>query len=207
MSISGVKYLEDCPKEPRIPVYLLVGGCFGMIKLLFTFWRNLQVRRHQDVDVILDDHDSDEAFASTTYKTMNVLLFLFLIGWQIAGSFWAAQIWVPHFEQLLHEPSNWCDRNVYMFTVYQIGASYGAMVVFILVLCSLTCWVRCRWDHVTFKHYGISESFHYFNQYKHYTAKYRLLFPLLPAILWLYFLSICHMLSRYIVCECILPLQ
>ncbi|KAL3880585.1 hypothetical protein ACJMK2_032814, partial [Sinanodonta woodiana] len=33
MMSVGVKYLDDCPKEPRIPVYLLVGGCFGAIKL------------------------------------------------------------------------------------------------------------------------------------------------------------------------------
>lgn len=140
----GVKYLEDCPKEPRIPVYLLVGGCFGLLKLLFTFWRNIRARRYQDIEVVFDDHDADDAFASTTYRTMNALLFLFLVGWHVVGSYWTAKIWLPHFEQLLHEPSNWCDRTVYMFTVYQICLSYGVMAVFVIVLISLTCWIRCR---------------------------------------------------------------
>jgi len=30
----GLKYLEDCPIQPKIPIYLLVGGCFGLLKLL-----------------------------------------------------------------------------------------------------------------------------------------------------------------------------
>lgn len=139
----GVKYLEDCPKESRIPVYLLVGGCFGMIKLLSTLWRNIQSRRYQDIEVVFDDHDSDGAFANTTYRTMDTILFLFLIGWQIAGTYWTLNIWTPHFEQLLHEPSNWCDKTVYMFTVYQLCGSYAVMVVFVLVLLMLMCCQRC----------------------------------------------------------------
>lgn len=139
----GVKYLEDCPKEPRIPIYLLVGGCFGMIKLLSTLWRNIQARRYHDVEVVFDDHDSEGAFTSTTYRTMDTILFLFLIGWQVAGTYWTFQIWQPNFHQLLHEPSNWCDKTVYMFTIYQLCASYGVMVVFVLVLLTLVFYQRC----------------------------------------------------------------
>jgi len=30
----GLKHLDDCPIQPKIPIYLLVGGCFGLLKLL-----------------------------------------------------------------------------------------------------------------------------------------------------------------------------
>ncbi|XP_052276729.1 transmembrane protein 272-like [Dreissena polymorpha] len=137
----GVKYLEDCPKEPRIPVYLLVGGCFGVIKLLSSLWRNIQTRRYHDV--IFDDPDADGAFNSSTYRTMDTLLFLFLFGWQIAGTFWTFNIWTPHFEQLLYEPSNWCDKTVYMFTVYQLFTCYVVIAAFVLVLGTILFLQKC----------------------------------------------------------------
>jgi len=31
---TGLKHLDDCPIQPKIPIYLLVGGCFGLLKLL-----------------------------------------------------------------------------------------------------------------------------------------------------------------------------
>ncbi|KAH3833575.1 hypothetical protein DPMN_106886 [Dreissena polymorpha] len=139
--VTGVKYLEDCPKEPRIPVYLLVGGCFGIIKLLSSLWRNIQTRRNRDV--ISDDPDSDGAFSSSTYRTMDALLFVFLFGWHIAGTYWAFNIWTPHFDQLLYEPSNWCDKTVYMFTVYQLCTCYVVMAAFLLVLLVFMCFQKC----------------------------------------------------------------
>ncbi|XP_060552392.1 transmembrane protein 272-like isoform X2 [Ruditapes philippinarum] len=139
----GVKNLEDCPKEPRIPVYLLVGGCFGMIKLLSTLWRNIQIRRYEDMDTEFGDSDSDEAFANKTYRTMDTLLFLFLVGWQIVGTYWTLTIWTPSFKQTLHEPSNWCDKTVYYFTVSQLCGSYIVMIVYAMFLGVLVCTQRC----------------------------------------------------------------
>ncbi|XP_052282591.1 transmembrane protein 272-like [Dreissena polymorpha] len=141
MISMGVKYLEDCPKEPRIPVYLLLGGCLGIIKLLSSLWRNIQTRRYQNVS--FDDPDDDCAFTSSTYRTMDTMLFLFLCGWQIAGTYWTFKIWTPHFKQLLYEPSNWCDQTVYMFTVYQLCTCYVVMAAFVLVLAMLICYLVC----------------------------------------------------------------
>ncbi|KAL4230978.1 hypothetical protein ACF0H5_011351 [Mactra antiquata] len=139
----GVKYLDDCPIEPRIPIYLLVGGCFGMIKLMSTLWRNIQTRRYQDVESVFDDNDVEAAFANTTYRSMDTILFLFLIGWQIAGTYWTAKIWPPNFEQILHEPSNWCDETVYMFSIYQQCFSYSVMLLWTIFLLLLMCCHHC----------------------------------------------------------------
>ena len=55
---AGVKHLEDCPVEPYIPIYLLVGGCFGLLKVLSMLW--MQVR-YRTVNDSLDDDDDDDA--------------------------------------------------------------------------------------------------------------------------------------------------
>ncbi|KAH3834983.1 hypothetical protein DPMN_108316 [Dreissena polymorpha] len=74
---------------------------------------------------------------------MDTLLFLFLFGWQIAGTFWTFNIWTPHFEQLLYEPSNWCDKTVYMFTVYQLFTCYVVIAAFVLVLGTILFLQKC----------------------------------------------------------------
>ena len=139
----GVKYLDSCPKEPRIPIYLLVGGCFGLIKLLSKLWRNIQTRRYEDVDAVFYDRESDGTFASKTYQTLDTLLLLFLLCWQITGTCWTLMIWTPPFKQILYEPSNWCDKTVYIFTFFQLSGSYSIMVVYVLVLCIIVCIQRC----------------------------------------------------------------
>ncbi|XP_052795210.1 transmembrane protein 272-like [Mya arenaria] len=127
----GVKHWEDCPKDARVPVYLIVGGCCGLVKLIATLWRNVQTRRHQR---LIDEPDVEGAFTNQTFRTMDTLLLLFLIGWQVAGTIWTFNIWRPRFEPLLHEPSNWCDRTVYMFAVYQLSSTYAATFVFMFIL-------------------------------------------------------------------------
>ena len=51
---AGVKYLDDCPLERRVPVYLLVGGCFLALKLIGMLWKNLQLRRYDSMDAFYD---------------------------------------------------------------------------------------------------------------------------------------------------------
>lgn len=147
MYFSGVKYLGDCPKEPNVPVYLLVGGCFGMLKLLSTLWHNIQIRRNEDVDVFYDAHESEGAFASRTYKMMDIILSMFLFAWLIVGTYWVFKIWEPHYKQLLHEPSDWCDRSVYMFAVYQIIGCYSYLCFVLIYLLCLAIFHKCSSSH------------------------------------------------------------
>lgn len=56
---TGVKHLEDCPVEPYIPIYLLVGGCFGLLKVLSMLWMQVRYRRYRTVDDSVDDDDDD----------------------------------------------------------------------------------------------------------------------------------------------------
>ena len=48
MVILGVKYLHSCPKQPFLPIYLLVGGCFWMLKMFTVLWRQMRERKSSD---------------------------------------------------------------------------------------------------------------------------------------------------------------
>lgn len=139
-SISGVKYINDCPIQSSVPVYLLVGGCCGVLRILATMWRNLQYRRQ--LDSYNDSYVHEGLYVSQTYRLMNVFLTLFLIGWLVAGSHWVFGVWEPPYSQPLHEPSNWCDRTVYRFAVYQIVGSYGFILLVVFVCCFLTIYYK-----------------------------------------------------------------
>nr|XP_022328218.1 uncharacterized protein LOC111127365 [Crassostrea virginica]XP_022328304.1 uncharacterized protein LOC111127423 [Crassostrea virginica] len=140
MIFIGVKYINDCPVKRSVPIYLLVGGCCGILRVLATMWRNFQYRRQ--LDAYNDSYVHEGLYVSQTYRLMDVTLSLFLIGWLVAGSHWVFSVWEPPYSQPLHEPSNWCDKTVYRFAVYQIIGSYGFLSIVFIVSCLLTLYYK-----------------------------------------------------------------
>ncbi|XP_041360132.1 transmembrane protein 272-like [Gigantopelta aegis] len=141
MISMGVKYLNECPAQPKVPVYLLVSGCFAMVKLTVDLWKVIQDKKDENSDTFYDVNDN-AALTSRTYKIMNTLLTLFLLVWHGLGTYWVFKVWEPRFTQLLHQPSNWCDKTVYMFAVCQILGLYLFLCLFVLVVCCLTVMYR-----------------------------------------------------------------
>ncbi|KAL5011692.1 hypothetical protein ScPMuIL_010243 [Solemya velum] len=75
MMAIGVKYLDECPIQPKIPVYLLVGGSFGMMKLILRLCH--QVRKMKD-DIEIDMSDDDDIFTTTRLAHVALDIFLFI---------------------------------------------------------------------------------------------------------------------------------
>ncbi|XP_046329119.1 transmembrane protein 272-like isoform X1 [Haliotis rufescens] len=139
MTTIGVNYLHDCPREPKLPIYLVVGGCFGILKLIFLLWK--QVRRHKEVTDLHDDED-----LVTMTRMTNIALNIFLTIWFVFGHYWVVGIWKPHFSAPLHEPRNWCERTVFLFSFWQLVICHIIIALMIaiglMLLCCYTC-VRC----------------------------------------------------------------
>nr|KAG5706288.1 hypothetical protein BaRGS_026070 [Batillaria attramentaria] len=134
MITMGVKYLDDCPLERRVPVFLLVGGCFGALKLLGMLWKNVQIRRYESMDEFYDSPDSELAFTSRTFRMMDWILSAFLLTWHVVGAFWVFALWRPPFSPSLHEPNNYCGTTVYMFAVSEI-VFVGVVLTLLLLYC------------------------------------------------------------------------
>lgn len=141
----GVKYLHDCPKEPKIPIYLLVGGCFGMLKLMSVIWKQVRARRYERMDHMFDsDEETNDPIMSRSTKFTDSILSLFLFVWFIFGNIWVFNIWKPHYKPLLHEPNNWCEETVYLFAFVQLMISYGLIALMFCCLIFLACCHHCR---------------------------------------------------------------
>ncbi|KAL5012050.1 hypothetical protein ScPMuIL_010601 [Solemya velum] len=57
MIAVGSSYRDECPKEPKIPIYLLVGGVFGLIKIILLLWNHRKTLHYELLD---DDDDLDD---------------------------------------------------------------------------------------------------------------------------------------------------
>ena len=104
--LSGAKYKDDCPVEPFIPIYLIVGGSFGMLKTVIVLCQ--RASSHED------DLDIDEDQSMST-KFIDGVLNLFLFTWFIAGNIWVYSKYKPNPRPPLHEPMNYCNPTLYMF--------------------------------------------------------------------------------------------
>lgn len=142
--ISGVKYLDECPRQPKIPIYLLVGGCFGTIKLMLTLCRQIKLLKDDDEE---DAHDDSELMSMS--RMANIGLNIFLTIWFVLGNYWFFDTWKPKFKAPLHEPKNWCDRSVFTYTLWQLIVCYiliSLMVVTGFLFCFCFTCIRCTKD-------------------------------------------------------------
>lgn len=138
----GTAYRDECPKQPNIPIYLLVGGCFGIIKVFLMLWNQKRKRDYERFGEDDDDDDIDDAVMIRTIKFTGYVLTVFLLCWFIAGNIWFYDIWTPNYEQPLHDPKNWCSQIVYRYSFYQFIICYCIIGLQFFVLIILFC---CYW--------------------------------------------------------------
>lgn len=73
-SISGAIHKDDCPAERMIPIYLIVGGSFGIVKNLFTIGQRCKNK---------NDEEGEEK--NVKPNPVDGVLSCFLFAWFIAG--------------------------------------------------------------------------------------------------------------------------
>ncbi|XP_015609698.2 serine/arginine repetitive matrix protein 2 isoform X2 [Cephus cinctus] len=83
MLIMGLQFIRDCPKEPHIPVYMVVGGTLGSVRMLWGLYSQIRSRRPEGLSV-----RSARSHMSPT-RLASMALTCFLAGWFVLGkSFW-----------------------------------------------------------------------------------------------------------------------
>lgn len=95
--------MNECPCEPKIPIYLFVGGLVGLLKLLQAIYDQSLKRRKEKLDQGDDINDFDEydgpvgsgagvgdsgADFNKSSKFIDVVVSIFLLIWFIFGNYW-----------------------------------------------------------------------------------------------------------------------
>ncbi|KAK4291801.1 hypothetical protein Pmani_035395 [Petrolisthes manimaculis] len=143
ISKTGVNYLHECPLEPNVPIYLLVGGCFGSLKMLWLICQQVRSRRYERIDDAFAEDSLDEIFTSTSYKATDVALTIFLIAWFGMGNYWVYRIYQPNYHAELYKPNDWCSKTVYLFAVAQLLFVYAILGVALVITICLACGQKC----------------------------------------------------------------
>ena len=138
--------MDECPVEPRIPLYLFIGGAFTFLKMLTILWHHLRSRRGENDDndmYVADAYTAEIITTSRSSKFSHFVLTLFNVIWFFFGNYWVLNIFPPRYEQLLHEPNNWCDKTMYIFTIVNIVLIYIGSVVLVAVVIIINLYQKC----------------------------------------------------------------
>ncbi|XP_069061562.1 transmembrane protein 272 [Pleurodeles waltl] len=138
MAFTGVKFLEDCPIQPLIPLYLLIGGVVGSLKVSLLLYDSTRMRQLLSKSVMIaDDDDDDYPWRVNAHKYyIHVILSFFLFIWFILGNYWVFSVFMPNFIPPFHQPQDYCDKTLYIFAT---GVLILSHIVLFLVICCSSC--------------------------------------------------------------------
>ncbi|KAG9274310.1 hypothetical protein AMEX_G11219 [Astyanax mexicanus] len=117
----GAKHLFDCPKQPLVPMYLLVGGVACLCLQIFPFFYCSQ----SDSIVVLP------------CRILNFLLLLFCPIWFIIGSVFVYTAYQPDYKS--RHSAEYCERILYQVAFWLTNIIYVSVLVFFFVRCGIKC--------------------------------------------------------------------
>jgi len=132
-ALTGVVYMNSCPIQPFIPLWVLVYGSVASGQLVLSIFKWCFCRKKDD------ESDTRECFRKIV-SAIETLIVLSLIGWLIAGSYWVF-VNFGGFEfsgscSILD--SDCCQSVIYWFAFGSLLTIY----LFLLLICCF-CFTYC----------------------------------------------------------------
>ncbi|XP_056156615.1 transmembrane protein 272-like [Lampris incognitus] len=129
----GVSYLDECPRQHYIPIYLIVMGIFGMLLTVQSCLPCAQEPKDGTTNPI-----------SHYCIAWNSLTSLFLFCWFITGNVWIYSIYKPNFNQTTTNLDPYCNKTLYLFAFWTTTLVYIFLGLFLLFgSCVLGCFFVC----------------------------------------------------------------
>ncbi|GIY07922.1 uncharacterized protein CDAR_385961 [Caerostris darwini] len=122
MILVGTNYFGECPVEQFIPVYLIVGGTFGVVKNVLGFFSRWKTNESDQERLIHRSRDS--------------ILNCFLIAWFITGCIWTYRVYEPEYED--EKSPFYCNKTLYLFAFWLVTSTF--IVVGFMSVC-IMCFV------------------------------------------------------------------
>ncbi|XP_076867355.1 transmembrane protein 272-like [Brachyhypopomus gauderio] len=121
--VIGVQYLEKCPRQPNIPIYLLVSGVFSLVLALLSC-----------LPCARKDEDCSMCSLSCLCTAWNSLVGFFLFIWFISGNVWVYSIYPPNYNTSVVD---YCAKTVYLFAFWTINVVYILLGILLVGGCCL----------------------------------------------------------------------
>uniref|UniRef100_A0A672H0S7 Uncharacterized protein n=1 Tax=Salarias fasciatus TaxID=181472 RepID=A0A672H0S7_SALFA len=118
----GSVYLEDCPRNHYIPIYLIVVGVLGVVLSVVSCLPGTRQRK-----------DEPSTPLTRLCKIWNVLTSVFIFCWFITGNVWIYSIYKPDYKKNTTNIEQYCNKTLYLF------AFWTTTLVYIILGLSLVC--------------------------------------------------------------------
>ncbi|XP_020706430.2 uncharacterized protein LOC105683128 [Athalia rosae] len=141
MLIMGLQFIRDCPREPYIPVYMVVGGTLGGVRMSWALYAQIRSRRPEVLSV-----PGTRSHMSPT-RLASLALSIFLTGWFVLGNIWILNIRWPDYAPTLFEPNRWCHKTLYIFSLVHLCIVYATVGASLITAVALAiCRIfACPW--------------------------------------------------------------
>ncbi|KAJ8680380.1 hypothetical protein QAD02_016167 [Eretmocerus hayati] len=124
MIVIGGLYLYDCPQGEYIPIYLLVGGGFGILKQVLD--------RSTIINHLRGINEEERRIKQSSTLT---LINCFMLCWFIIGSMWVYKEYEPNYDPTL---GKYCNKTLYLFAFWLITSIYILLALTIGCICSIS---------------------------------------------------------------------
>ncbi|XP_062849302.1 transmembrane protein 272-like [Trichomycterus rosablanca] len=118
----GAKYLNECSQQNYIPVFLIVGGVFGIIIFLLSCLTYI---------------------IGFLCLILNCLAIAFSICWFITGSVWIYTIYPPNYNSTVADVP-YCDKTLYQFAFWITTLAYVVLAIAFLKICCLAIILKIK---------------------------------------------------------------
>uniref|UniRef100_A0A8C6ULH1 Si:dkey-19b23.12 n=1 Tax=Neogobius melanostomus TaxID=47308 RepID=A0A8C6ULH1_9GOBI len=128
----GAAYLNECPREHYIPIYLVVMGSFSLLLTLLSCLPCAQPK------------EGSTNFLHRLCTGWNSLVSAFVFCWFIAGNVWVYRIYEPIYVNNATTADIYCHKTVYLFAFWTITLFYILLMAFLVGgFCVLFCFLLC----------------------------------------------------------------
>ncbi|XP_063054123.1 transmembrane protein 272-like [Engraulis encrasicolus] len=121
--VIGSMYLESCPVQKFIPIYLVVKGTFTVSLTLLSCLPCTQA-----------PEDGSQTTLSSVWRSVSYIVFLFLFCWFIAGNVWIYANYGPNYDN--PAAADYCHKTLYLFAFWVTTLFY---IMFGVSFCSACC--------------------------------------------------------------------
>ncbi|XP_070552905.1 transmembrane protein 272-like [Ptychodera flava] len=118
MIVIGAIYKDQCPAQPNIPIFLIVGGTVTIVSFFLMIYTGHKRRRGMK-----KDYDRAKCWCG--------LIGAFLVVWFIAGNVW---IYGTRYKPSYTEPNPfiYCHKGLYLFSFHLLNVTY--ILIFVILL-------------------------------------------------------------------------
>lgn len=133
---AGSVFLNDCPGQRIIPIWLIVFGCVSLLQTTINIVKRFFKKKSRR-----DEEEGDQAnYANRTGSCFESLVSIFLFVWIILGSYWVFgyyYVWRDGCNRAPMGCNSLCNPIPYLFSYIVLIVIYVTSCIFCLCCCCM----------------------------------------------------------------------